>query len=473
MHREDIIKNLKVLFIKFSRASSCKIEEIPHAVSSRKYFRIFGPGKTLIGTYSPDKRETAAFLSFSSVFRSLDIMVPEVYEVSDEGVFYLQEDLGDTRLHELVVRRNKPELDGKILNTYKSAIDQLVRLQIESDKEVNYALCVPRSTFDRQSVMWDLYHFKYYFLKLSGISFDEQILEDAFLNLADSITAIKPKGFMFRDFQSRNIIIKDDKTYLIDFQGGRKGPLLYDIASLVFEAKASLTDADRDQLVRYYLDRLAVQGIDVTEKNLNGFYLMALIRILQALGAYGLRGKIEKRAVFIQSIPAGLSNLEKVVNQVSSVIDPYLYSLLLDLSKLKSNYQYMPEAFSGLTVTIYSFSYRKPVPDDITGNGGGFVYDCRFLKNPGKFDAYRDLTGLQKPVSDFLEKQKEVIDYIDLIKSQLKAVVKSYQKRNYHTLMVAFGCTGGRHRSVYTAHKIADWLSAFEGLKVIEIHREL
>jgi aminoglycoside/choline kinase family phosphotransferase len=482
------------------------MEEIHLAVSQRRYFRIFRDVESWIGTYSPDVRETVAFCTFSEHFRKLGLNVPEVFAVSDDKRFYLQSDLGSSRLHERIVGRNSdttPEptkktvyepiqesvadsttdpaadsssdvLDDSLLDLYRLAIDQLVKMQFEGDAGLDYSVAVPRPAFDRQSVLWDLNHFKYYFLKPSGLPFDEQLLEEAFGDCASRVSGLALQGFMFRDFQSRNMMVKDGAVYLIDFQGGRKGPVHYDLASMVFDSKLNLTGADRAQLISCYLEEASKYRAVDRSAFMTDFYLVALVRILQALGAYGLRGNIEKKAVFLQSIPAGLKNLSFVLENLEpGTITAYFRTVLMELAATSDVYRELPEAYEGLTITIHSFSYRRPLPDDLSGNGGGFVYDCRFVANPGLCDELKMLNGFDREVIHFLESDPEVASFLQSIQQQLERVIQSYVERDYRNLMVSFGCTGGRHRSVFFAHAFAQWCRTLDRVRVKEYHREL
>lgn len=451
-----------------------RVREIPGAVSTRRYFRIHHGAGSLIGTYSPDVKETAAFTSFSEKFRREGVLVPEVLAVSADQHFYLQTDLGDQRLHELVVGRTSSGLDNQLAGYYTAALRELVKMQFPAHTSIDYSVCVPRPAFDRQSVLWDLNHFKYYFLKPSGTPFDEQLLEEAFLQFADPFERMKATCFMFRDFQTRNIMIHEGSTWLIDFQGGRKGPVQYDLASLVYEAKTTLTAADRLRIIESYVEIASAYSSFDRKTFMEGFYPAALIRILQALGAYGLRGMVEKKAVFLQSIPLGLENLEEVLAKLpENAITGYFRNLLQTIAGTRKGYRIPPPAAEDLTLTVYSFSYRKPLPDDLSGNGGGFVYDCRFLTNPGRIEELKLLTGFDSQVQEFLEKDPEVKKFLDSVKGQVEAAIRVYLEKGYKNLMISFGCTGGQHRSVYLSHQFAEWCRAKKGLRVIEIHREL
>ena len=451
-----------------------RIEEIAGAVSTRRYFRIYGEKDTIIGTYSPDMRETKAFREFSHHFRKSGINVPEVIAISEDQKFYLQTDLGNQRLHDLIIQREEPGLDDQLLDLYAAAFKELIKIQFTGHWDIDFSVCVPRPAFNSQSVLWDLNHFKYYFLKPSGIPFDEQQLEESFQQFAADFDKLDKEHFMFRDFQSRNIMIHEGEAFLIDFQGGRKGPPQYDLASIVYEARASLTGEDKARLIDLYIE-IASTFADLDRTSfIEGFRLAALVRILQALGAYGLRGMVEKKAVFLQSIPAGLGNLEEVLEMLPlDAITSYFRSLLNEVVRTRNTYRTLPEPYDGLTLTIFSFSYRKPLPDDLTGNGGGFVYDCRFLPNPRECEELRMLNGFDPEVKAFLEKEPEAKEFLETIKQQAAAVIHSYRINNYNNLMISFGCTGGRHRSVYISHQFAEWCRKLMGIRVVEIHREL
>jgi aminoglycoside/choline kinase family phosphotransferase len=467
------MKELIALYNAYAGTMPEEVEPIPHTVSARRYFRMGSEGKYLIGTYSPDTKETDAFVSFARFFRKKGIRVPELFAVSEDKLFYLQEDLGEVRMHETILKQGGPSRSEASRDIYSRVIRSLVTMQT-SDAGIDYSISVPRPRFDQQAVLWDLNHFKYYFLKLSGLPFDEDQLEFGFNLLATRITEITDTGFMFRDFQSRNIMLREGEPWFIDFQGGRKGPLHYDLASLLFEARIDLDPRTRELLLEEYLDELSVVLPVDKVKFVREFYLVALIRILQALGAYGLRGTIEKKAVFLQSIPGGLANLEHVLQYChEESVTSYFKEVLLALARQKDAYPLAPEPYDGLTVTINSFSYRNGIPDDLSGNGGGFVFDCRFLANPGKCDEYKKLTGLDPEVRKFLDEKADIKLFIDRCETQILAAIDAYRTEGYTHLMVSFGCTGGKHRSVYSAELLADRLKRTDGVKVVGYHREL
>lgn len=468
------MKQILQLYKEFAGKEADRIDLIPRSVSSRKYFRIFHGDRTFIGTYSPDTRETTAFVTFARHFKGQGLNVPEVHTVSDDLLYYIQEDLGDVTLHDLLMKVKQDGMLADAKDYYLKTIDHLIKLQRDGHTGADYSVCVPRPVFDRQSILWDLNHFKYYFLKTSGLPFDEQELEDDFAELADSIAAIPNDCFMFRDFQSRNIMLREDELYFIDFQGGRKGPPQYDLASLVFEARVDMDVELRKELVKYYLDSIGLENKSDRDQFRKNFYRVAIIRILQALGAYGLRGSIEKNVIFMQSIPIGLKNLHCVLRNAGPDDLPlYLRKVLLELADKKMEYPQVPPPFEGVTLSITSFSYRKSIPDDITGNGGGFVFDCRFLDNPHHNLELRPMTGLDSVIEHFFKETGNMEKFVEQVYAQLSDAVTSYKERGYKNLMVSFGCTGGRHRSVYAARRIADFFREVEGVKVIEQHREL
>jgi len=452
-----------------------QVTPLPVSASARKYFRMKTGPDSLIGTYSPDIRETRAFVSFTAHFRKQGIHVPEVYLVSDDELFYLQQDLGNDLLYDrMKSARFDISSDPGLMLLYRKVLAELVKMQFNGHEGLDYSLCVPRSRFDRQSILWDLNHFKYYFLKLSGLPFDEDLLEKDFQELASFLPAQPMEHFMFRDFQSRNIMIAGEEVFLIDYQGGRRGPLHYDPASLLFEAKTRLSEETRQDLLDDYIV-LASAHTDIDKEKFTGeFYWWALIRILQALGAYGLRGTVEKKAVFLQSIPSGLENLDDIMHHLEGGPSlPELRRCLAELVRTAAAYPAEPEEWDGVTVSVTSFSYRKSYPDDLSGNGGGFVFDCRYLANPGIYEQYSDLTGLDPEVEEFFREKGDMEPFLDQVKQQLMPVVHAYLDRGYKHLSVNFGCTGGRHRSVYASTRISEFLRTLKNVRVIEIHREL
>jgi len=448
-------------------------ELLPHSGSYREYCRIKGEKYSAIGAFNRDVKENTAFLEFSRHFKKYGIAVPDIYAVNQDTTCYLQEDLGAVTLFDfLSKRRELEEFSGSIVDEYKKVIRELPRLQILGGKDLNYSVCYPRAAFDKQSMMWDLNYFKYYFLKLAKISFDEQALEDDFQAFSDYLLTADKDFFMFRDFQSRNIMLKDGDVYFIDYQGGRRGALQYDLASLLYDAKADIPQSVRNELLEYYLDEL--ENYHQTDRKEFKAYFdgYVLIRIMQAMGAYGFRGFYEKKEHFLKSIPFALQNLSYLLDNNNIPVElPELFKVLKEVSQsafLKS----IGAQKGSLTVTVTSFSYKKGIPEDTSGNGGGYVFDCRAIHNPGRYDEYKELTGRDKLVMDFLEQKSEINSFLFPVFSLVDQSVEKYLSRGFSHLSVSFGCTGGQHRSVYSAEKLAAHLKNKYPVNVVLVHRE-
>ncbi len=467
-----------------------RVVKLPDSGSSRLYFRISRKQRDAIGVYNDDQKENEAFLSFTRTFRSLGLPVPEILAEDLENHCYLLTDLGDQTLFSSLIIQRKEEsgFPAVIIERYKQALKTLPIFQIKGGAEIDYRKCYPRQAFDVQSMMWDLNYFKYYFLKLAHVPFDEQALEEDFGTFTTFLLRADTDYFMYRDFQSRNIMLVNDRPYFIDYQGGRKGPLQYDVASLLYDAKANLPQKVRDQLLGFYLDELG-QYLPGKRMNFLSFFPgFILIRVLQALGAYGYRGYYEKKSHFLQSIPYALNNLRNLRNlwldKKFGVELPTLFGLLDHLilnnetmlpepttSNQQGNYltanpspqgegriRYPASGISSLTVTINSFSYKNGIPPDPTENGGGFVFDCRALPNPGRLDAYKQISGKDQAVIDFLKREAEVDLFLHDAISIVDQSVSKYLERGFQHLFVNFGCTGGQHRSVYCAERMKEYL---------------
>jgi aminoglycoside/choline kinase family phosphotransferase len=424
--------------------------------SSRKLYRLASSSRTAIGVVNPDVRENRAFVAFSRHFRGAGLAVPEIYaEDSDQGV-YLEEDLGDTTLFQLLTStRTGATLSPEALDLYQQVVEILPRFQVAAGRTLDYGVCYPRAAFDRQSMRWDLNYFKYYFLRLAKIPFDEQRLEEDFERFVEFLLAAPGDFFLYRDFQSRNIMVQEGRPWFIDYQGGRRGPLQYDLASLLCDAKADLPFELRDELADQYLAAAAeLVPIDRAAfmRHYPGF---ALIRIMQAMGAYGLRGFYERKQHFLASIPYAIRNLEHLIRTTKLPVDlPELTGVWRRLAA-SSYLRQFGTASLALTVRIRSFSYKDGVPTDETGHGGGHVFDCRALPNPGRFAEYATVTGREAPVIAFLEREPAVHDFLDHVFAIVEQSVENYRTRNFTDLSVAFGCTGGQHRSVYCAERLA------------------
>jgi aminoglycoside/choline kinase family phosphotransferase len=442
--------------------------------SGRAIVRLSGGAKNAIGIVYPVREENVAFLEFSRHFRRHGLPVPEIYAEDLSQGAYLEEDLGDTTLFEFLgANRTGDAIAPPAIEAYRRVVATLPRFQVEASRDLNYKVCYPRSSFDRQSIAWDLNYFKYYFLRLAGIPFNEQALEDDFARLTKFLLAASHDYFLYRDFQSRNVMLRDGQPFFLDYQGGRKGALQYDIASLLYDGKADLPPELRQQLLDYYLDCLA-NFIPVDRGVfMEHYYAYVYVRILQALGAYGFRGFYERKAHFLQSVPYALKNLSWLADHVKLPIA--LPALMQALSGMSSSdkLQSLAPAAEVLTVRIFSFSFHRQPPTDASGHGGGFVFDARCLPNPGREEQFRALTGKDAPVIDYLSHQQSVDRYLANALSLVDASVASYQSRGFRNLMVSFGCTGGQHRSVYLAEQLAKHLRATNSVQVILRHIEL
>lgn len=448
-------EKLSHLFQQYTGKQPDRLIKLPQSGSYRQYYRIFSLGKSYIGAYNEDKAENIAFIEFTKHFFSKSLPVPEVLTSDIDNNVYLLKDLGDITLLSYIQQLNYPrEVSAKVIDTYKAVLEQLPRFQVMGGEGLDYSLCYPRHAFDRQSMMWDLNYFKYYFLKLAKVPFNEQALENDFNALVDFLLTADCNYFLYRDFQSRNVMMVDEKPYFIDYQGGRKGALHYDIASILFEAKTSIPVDMREVLLNHYITSLN-KYISISKDDfLRHFHGYVYIRIMQAMGAYGFRGLYEKKELFLQSIPYALNHLEWLLGHVT---------LPVDLPELTKVWEYLTESDYIrqlaknnllLNVSINSFSYRRGIPLDESSNGGGFVFDCRSVHNPGRYEEYKPFTGKDEKVIAFFEKEQEMDDFLSDVFSLVDRSVEKYQERGFTNLMVNFGCTGGQHRSVYAAEKL-------------------
>ncbi|WP_456408233.1 RapZ C-terminal domain-containing protein [Caldithrix abyssi] len=471
---QEIKGHLVKLFERWAGEKAASFEPLPAHGSDRKYYRIKGRHKQAIGVFNPDLKENIAFLTFTKHFRRLNLNVPEIYLQELDKNIYLEEDLGDTTLFSFLTEvRQKEGFSQKIIDVYKKVAAYLPRFQVEANEGLDYSVCYPRASFDRQSMHWDLNYFKYYFLKLAKIPFDEQSLENDFQTFMDFLLSTDRDYFLYRDFQSRNIMLVNGEPYFIDYQGGRKGALQYDLASLLFDAKADIPAEVRQQLLEEYLKALENYIPVNREKFLQYYYGYVYIRIMQALGAYGFRGFYERKEHFLKSVPYAIQNLEWLLHNADLPIDiPQLTAVWEQL--VRSSYlRQFGDAHLRLTVRIQSFSYKRGIPVDEKGHGGGFVFDCRMLPNPGREARYKNLTGLDRPVIEFLQKAPEVKTFLQHVQGLLDLMVPNYLQRNFTDIMVAFGCTGGQHRSVFCASQLAEYLKKKYDIDVQLRHREL
>ncbi len=479
MSNTKIQDQLKTLFQDHFSTSVEQIDQLPRSGSDRQYFRLHGKTQTAIGAYNPDLRENQAFVGFSRHFYDKKIAVPEVYAADLSQHIYLQQDLGNrTLFQQLQAARESDTFPDAVIPLYKKAIDQLAHLQIEGGKGLDYDLCYPKAAFDRQSILWDLNYFKYYFLKLSKTTFDEQALEDDFHRFADVLLDVDGEYFMFRDFQSRNIMLQEDQVWFIDYQGGRKGALQYDLASLLWQAKANLPYPLREELLDYYVQSAQRFAPLQPAEFVQNYYAFVLVRCLQVLGAYGFRGLYEGREHFISSIPFALDNLEWLLNHAPLPDLPVLRDALERmLSNRSKDFRHKTKATTKdlgkeLTVRVFSFSYKHGYPEDKSGHGGGFAFDCRSIHNPGRYEPYKKLTGRDESVKRFLQEKSEIKSFLSHSFAMVDKAVETYLSRNFTYLSVGFGCTGGQHRSVYSADSLAQHLEQKYGVTVQLEHIE-
>ncbi|MDO5523794.1 MAG: RNase adapter RapZ [Bacteroidia bacterium] len=463
------MQQLIQLFKNYTGKSNPRIEPLPSSGSNRRYYRLQQDEISLIGVYGQSKEENHAFIELSRHFHKQQLNTPQVLAVSDDELFYIQQDLGDNVLFDAIK-------GGRLTGVFSSeekellhkTIAQLADFQAKGAKGLDFSVCYPQPEFNARSVYWDLNYFKYNFLKTTEMEFQEDLLENDFDKLAQHLLQDKSDTFLYRDFQSRNVMLVDGNPYFIDYQGGRKGPVHYDVASFLWQAKANFPDDLRDELIQTYIASLKKYKEVDEAKFIKKLRLFVLFRTLQVLGAYGFRGYFEKKPHFIQSIPFALNNLGELLKNGFGEY-PYLSKILHQMVNLK---QFADTQKRELEVRLFSFAYKKGIPNDVSGNGGGYVFDCRAINNPGKFERYNNVNGLDEPVIKFLEDDGEMKVFLNNIYPLVDSHVKRYMERNFTNLMVSFGCTGGQHRSVYAAQKMAEHISKKFGIKVSLVHRE-
>jgi aminoglycoside/choline kinase family phosphotransferase len=477
---------LKQLFERHFHAPVERVQPLQGQLgaSGRKIIRLANARCSAIGVLYDVREENVAFLDFSRHFRRHNLPVPEIYAEDLTQGAYLEEDLGDTTLFEFLSQnRSGKDIAPPAVEAYRKAVEILPRFQVEAGRDLNYKVCYPRGSFDRQSIAWDLNYFKYYFLRLAGMPFNEQALEQDFGRLTKFLLSANRDYFLYRDFQSRNIMLRQGQPFFLDYQGGRKGALQYDIASLLYDAKAELPPTLRRQLLDHYLASLA--GFIELDRAafMQHYYAYVYVRIMQAMGAYGFRGFYERKPHFLQSVPYALDNLRWLIANVELPIAlPALmgaFQSMVDSERLQglvSEATASGQAQSGvsepgqLTVRVFSFSFHQGLPADDTGHGGGFLFDARSLPNPGREDRFKAFTGRDPAVMEYLDQQPSVHQFLSNVNSLIDASVSNYQSRGFDSLMVSFGCTGGQHRSVYLAEQLAQHLRERNGVEVVLRH---
>ena len=450
------------------------VEPLTGSASNRRYFRLTSSAGSAVGVIGLDQMENNAFLTLARHFYSKGIPVPEIYSVSDDMMCYLQQDLGTELLSDHVAKEVKSggvSVDGELSEKLCRTMALLPKIQFEGADGLDFSVCYPQPSFDRRMIMFDLNYFKYCFLKPSGLEFNEVLLQDDFERFADELLQDDSDTFLYRDFNARNVMICDGNPYFIDFQGGRRGPIYYDVASFVWQARAGYSPALREKLLESYLSALS-EYVTVDRQHFDSrLRLFVLFRLLQVLGAYGFRGWMENKAAFVVSIPPAIGLLRELLGEPFESY-PYLAKTLkrmIELPRLTAG-----SASDGrLEVKVASFSFKKGIPYDDSGNGGGYVFDCRSIHNPGKYEPYKKLTGRDEPVIRFLEEDGEIMDFLEHVYAIVDSHVATYSRRGFTSLMVSFGCTGGQHRSVYSAEHVARHIAEkFPQVRVRLNHRE-
>lgn len=467
------MKRLSSLYNEYFGCCPENVSVITGSASNRSYYRLVSEAGACIGVIGTDRDENDAFVTLARHFSSKGIPVPEIYSVSDDGMVYIQEDLGCLSLYDMLLdarsgKTSWEEMESLLCRT----MAMLPKIQYEGAAGLDFSICYPQPSFDRQNIMFDLNYFKYCFLKASGLEFNEVLLQQDFERLADDLLLHDTDTFMYRDFNVRNVMVKDGCPYFIDFQGGRRGPICYDVASFVWQARAAYSDDQKEKLIQSYIEALSEYTKIPRKEFESELKLFRLFRLLQVLGAYGFRGWTEHKAAFVVSIPSAISNLKELLSEISSESYPYLMQVLELLVALPKFKEKVGED-GVLEVKVSSFSFKKGVPYDPSGNGGGYVFDCRSIHNPGRYEPYKKLTGMDEPVIRFLEDDGEIIGFLEHAYGVVDPHVATYAKRGFTCLMVSFGCTGGQHRSVYCAEHLAAHLAAeFPDIRVRLIHRE-
>ncbi len=470
---DTIIKHINNLYTTIHPVSWDEIAKIPQSGGDRMYFRITQGGNSWIATYNNNIKENETFIYFSTHFGKKDLPVPKVLAISEDKQYYIQEDVGAVSLLEVLEKEGKTD---RVFALFQKSLKALAKLQVEGAKGLDYTYCLTSKEFGKHAILTDLLYYKYYFLDALKYPYDKQALIDEFELLSDQLASKELNHFLFRDFQSRNIIVNKDEVFFIDFQGGMEGGLSYDVASLLWQAKAELSNEWKEKLLNYYIAEVQALlpntfNVDAFKKQYKGF---VLLRLLQVLGAYGFRGLFERKAHFLTSIPLGLHNLKNFLSITPISQDTPVFAGILNWMVSEE----VMEKFSPpvatettpLVITINSFSYKKGLPKDETENGGGFIFDMRGILNPGRFEEYKKLAGIDKPVQDFLEQKTKMNTFLNSVWDLIDITVENYLSRDFASLQINFGCTGGQHRSVYAAEQTARHLKNKYKVKVVLEH---
>ena len=470
---ELITAAIEQLFTDYKHEPITRLEMLPQSGSDRQYYRIHTKEDSYIATYNLNVPENNAFVRFTNHFKAAGLSVPEVFCMNEERTIYIQEDKGKENLLDKIDQWGKEDY---VYELYEKSLRQLARMQIIGDKGFDYNWCLTAKAFGKQAIISDLLYFKYYFLDTLKIPYDKQALMDEFEALGTYLSQTGQQYFMFRDFQSRNILVENEEVYFIDYQGGMKGALQYDVASLLWQAKAELSEEWKESLLEYYMEQvedLLDESID-RDEFINQYNGYVLIRLLQVLGAYGFRGLFERKAHFLSSIPLALKNVQFfVANKQVGIEMPLFNDLLKQITSEEIIKRFTPiqaNENTPLVVEINSFSYRKGIPKCDNESGGGYVFDMRAILNPGRFDDYKKLSGKDKSVQDFLEQRTKMNTFLNSVWDLIDISIENYLERDFEHLSINFGCTGGQHRSVYAAEQTARHLRNKYKVKVVLTH---
>ncbi len=470
---ELILQHIENLFNTLATKPWDSIQKIPQSGGDRMYFRIILENQSWIATYNLNSKENQTFIYFAHHFYEKGMPVPKVLAVNEQQTVYLQEDFGSVSLLDVLEKEGKTEA---VFLLFQKSLTALAKLQIKGAKGLDYNRCITSKYFGKHSILTDLLYYKYYFLDTLQHPYDKQALIDEFEIVSDQLAVSHYDNFMFRDFQSRNIMVKNGEVFFIDFQGGMQGGLPYDVASLLWQAKAELSNEWKEKLLNHYISELQILlptpfNVADFKKQYHGF---VLLRLLQVLGAYGFRGLFERKAHFLTSIPLGLENLKNFLQVYFLDMDTPVFASVLKWMVSEEVIQRFtpPKAndHTPLVVTINSFSYKKGIPVDSSENGGGFVFDMRGILNPGRVEEHKKQSGLDKPVQDFLEQRTKMNGFLNSVWDTIDITVENYLHRGFASLHINFGCTGGQHRSVFAAEQTARHLRNKYHLKTVITH---
>ncbi len=471
---KQLKQHIALLFESWAGESVLELETLPQSGSDRQYFRVKSTNHQALAAYNPSSSENKTFVDYTAHFRARGLALPEVYATDLEHDIYLLQDLGDNvLLNFLQANRAGEKINDAAIQYYKKALAKLAYMQIKGSEGLDIEAYHSLAAFGQQAMLWDSQYFKYCFLKPKNVEFDEHLLENDFRTLSQYLASEQPSFFMFRDFQARNILLKGEEVYFIDYQGGKRGPLQYDVVSLLFQAKANLPNPLRQELLEHYIGEASKYiPLDADEFK-DKYYAFALIRTLQVLGAYGFKGLYQGKAHFISSIPYALKNLSWLLTNIDFPIQiDHLKDVLQRLVEQELQPKPKIEEENVLTVRVQSFSYKRGIPEDPSGNGGGFVFDCRFIHNPGRYEPYKKLTGRDQAVIDFFKENSTIHEFVKKVEQIVEEAVETYIERGFSSLCINFGCTGGQHRSVFSADYIAKHLQEKYPIKVLLHHRE-